>query len=401
MKNKIFFIVFLGAANSFSQTITLDPKNTATAVLQIKGDLITKRNSYSTSPTTFTTVSRGSNSILQFFGGEIQSISEGADGNIIYVQNTGTSALTIKHQYTVGTTATNRVVTHTGADIILQNNGEAVTMIYDTAIDRWRVMESYNEPWTYFGNGLTNTSNYVGTTDAQPFSLGTNNAKRMTVSSNGNVGVNNTNPLAKLHVSNGTSGVTPPSGITAIFEDNTTHNIGIHDDGYNSFLSFKKPSNEVQIQDDFLKYNNISLLDIDNPEINGLGNYYSNDYVKLHQYVRFRTYAYNSDELISSSKLSTLGFTAGAYSVLRLQGSTKNYDLTGIPLPTTYLPSFILYIIVDDTNLTILDNTIIELVAPYRIRTGEGGSLTISGNGGVTLLYNTDAQRWFVIDYQN
>lgn len=404
MKNILYFFVFLGSSNLFSQTITLDPRSTIPATLQIKGDLTLKRNIFSTSPTTFSTVTRGSNSILQFFGGEIQSISEGADGNIIYVQNIGTSALIIKHQFTTGTTATNRIVTHTGTDVILQNTGESVTLVYDTAIDRWRVMESYNEPWTYFGNGLTNTSNYIGTSDAQPFSLGTNNAKRITVSSNGNVGINTIIPLAKLHVSEGASGVTPPSGTTAIFEDNTTHNIGIHDDGYSSFLSFKKPSNEVKVYDNSIIYNNNDLMGSGSTLITRLGNYGSNDYVKLHQPVRYRVYTYNNDELITSTHLNSLGFSAGAYSVLRLQGSTKDYQLTGIPLPTTNLPSFILYIIVDDTSLTIHDDGLasIELTTPqFKIRTGEGGSsLTISGNGGVTLLYNTDAQRWFVIDWK-
>ena len=58
-----------------------------------------------------------------------------------------------------------------------------------------------SEFWSSGGNASTNpATDFVGTTDAQPLVLRTNNGERMRIAAGGNVGVGTTNPLALLSV---------------------------------------------------------------------------------------------------------------------------------------------------------------------------------------------------------
>ena len=54
--------------------------------------------------------------------------------------------------------------------------------------------------WSTLGNtGTSAATNYLGTTDAQPFIIRTNNTERLRVLSTGNIGINTTTPLHPLH----------------------------------------------------------------------------------------------------------------------------------------------------------------------------------------------------------
>lgn len=67
--------------------------------------------------------------------------------------------------------------------------------------------------WALTGNtGTNDTTNVLGTTDAQDFIVGTNNNEVMRVASSGNVGLNTTNPSAKLHIVSGVPSVTLLNG---------------------------------------------------------------------------------------------------------------------------------------------------------------------------------------------
>jgi hypothetical protein len=59
--------------------------------------------------------------------------------------------------------------------------------------------------WLLTGNAGTNpATNFLGTTDAQPLVIRTNNTEQMRVTETGNVGIGTTAPGAKLHVHGGT-----------------------------------------------------------------------------------------------------------------------------------------------------------------------------------------------------
>ncbi|MBK8846176.1 MAG: tail fiber domain-containing protein [Bacteroidetes bacterium] len=67
--------------------------------------------------------------------------------------------------------------------------------------------------WALTGNsGTTPGTNFIGTTDAKNLQIKTNNAVRVTVSSAGNVGIGNTNPSTRLHVT-GSARITGSLGI--------------------------------------------------------------------------------------------------------------------------------------------------------------------------------------------
>ena len=55
--------------------------------------------------------------------------------------------------------------------------------------------------WHITGNSGTNvTNNFVGTTDNVPLAFRTNNAVRMRINGNGNIGIGTTSPLQKMDV---------------------------------------------------------------------------------------------------------------------------------------------------------------------------------------------------------
>jgi len=75
------------------------------------------------------------------------------------------------------------------------------------------------QAWELTGNaGTSPSTNLLGTTDAQDFVLGTNSTEVMRVGSNANVGVNTTNPTAKLHFTAATLASIP---LDEGFESNT------------------------------------------------------------------------------------------------------------------------------------------------------------------------------------
>lgn len=68
----------------------------------------------------------------------------------------------------------------------------------------WKKLASMSDAtanWSLGGNsGIDSAANFIGTLDGQPFTIKTDNAARMVVSSTGNVGIGTTTPSAKLNV---------------------------------------------------------------------------------------------------------------------------------------------------------------------------------------------------------
>ena len=107
-----------------------------------------------------------------------------------------------------------------------------------------------NGSWSVTGNAGTTISNFIGTTDLQPFSIRTNNATRVRILDTGELGIGTTNPQEKLHVSG-------PAGLTAVRIGNTS-NVGASS---NVALDFFRNSN---INTDWRIYNIGTNLTIGN-----------------------------------------------------------------------------------------------------------------------------------------
>jgi hypothetical protein len=76
-------------------------------------------------------------------GGEtLGGLTAGVDGLIVHLYPVQGTSLTILHESTTST-ALNRIITHTGANISLTNDG-GVTLMYDESVLRWRVIAIAN-----------------------------------------------------------------------------------------------------------------------------------------------------------------------------------------------------------------------------------------------------------------
>lgn len=72
-------------------------------------------------------------------------------------------------------------------------NGKVLTSDA-TGTATWQTAATANTVWNLSGNaGTTSANNFIGTTDAQPFVIRTNNAPAITVLANGNVGIGTAN----------------------------------------------------------------------------------------------------------------------------------------------------------------------------------------------------------------
>jgi hypothetical protein len=84
-----------------------------------------------------------------------------------------------------------------------------------------RIRIGSSELWTPTANGseITFRTTENGTTST---------LDRMIIANNGNVGIGLTSPTRKLHVFNGTSGVSPTLATTAVFEYDASHYLGLN-----------------------------------------------------------------------------------------------------------------------------------------------------------------------------
>jgi hypothetical protein len=92
--------------------------------------------------------------------------------------------------------------------LVYQTDGAIGFYYYDGAA--WQMLQAGGAGWGLLGNAGTNpATNFLGTTDNQGFALRTNNLERMRLDAAGNVGVGNTAPASKLHVTRGAAGYAP------------------------------------------------------------------------------------------------------------------------------------------------------------------------------------------------
>jgi len=105
------------------------------------GYLATERGSdYSTTGTN-NNVNFGTSSLIRLTGASAQTITglaNGADGRQLTIVNAGSNAATLTNE-AAGSTAGNRIITGTGANISIPA-GSSISLVYDSAASRWRVI---------------------------------------------------------------------------------------------------------------------------------------------------------------------------------------------------------------------------------------------------------------------
>lgn len=72
----------------------------------------------------------------------LNSIADGVDGMIVYVYPVQGTSITIVNE-DAGSTAANRIITYTAANVTITNNG-GCTLIYDGSAQRWRMISVAN-----------------------------------------------------------------------------------------------------------------------------------------------------------------------------------------------------------------------------------------------------------------
>jgi hypothetical protein len=160
------------------------------SALDINGDITLRKG-------TLTLPAGGSNnvdistskySVYDFAGGaltggaQLYGFTGGTDGRIVTIFNNSTTAaiqiMNESHPGSASSLAANRIVTGSGNTAVIYQNGSA-TLRYDALKQRWTITSSnYTDGlsaapatstgWKLDGNAGTNSTNFIGTTDAQP-----------------------------------------------------------------------------------------------------------------------------------------------------------------------------------------------------------------------------------------
>ena len=380
---------------------------TPPAKLTVVGDMALQKIQRETGSGGYNDYDRQDASIAIFEnGGTIGGIQGGSKGQMLYVlcgYGNNQSALTIRHDSPLNPTAANRILTHTGADFVISSGAGGVLLIYDDAKSRWRIVEtpsgSGTAGWGLTGNGGTNpATQFIGTTDAQPLAFRTNNLDRFNILANGNVGVGTNTPDRKLHIFNGASGRTPNTNSTLFMEKNG-----------NNYLEIATPDNGER-----------GLMFSNPTDGNSGGIYYFNKdmYFNTNSNNRRMTILANGNVGIGTNtptaKLDIEGdivvrkttiSTTGGINALNRNGASSLY-FTGVGSITLRgitggQDGMLLYIFTSiDATLNFIDDSS-SAASGDRILTNTGATVTISGRGGATLIYDGTTNRWRVIGLAN
>lgn len=114
--------------------------NTPTAKLDVEGDIVMKKSTVTVAGT-YNALNRSSASSIYFNTSgtiNLNGIDAGVDGLILYIF-CGTSTTLVIGNENVGASATDRIATHTGANVTISGRGGA-TLIYESTSGRWRVV---------------------------------------------------------------------------------------------------------------------------------------------------------------------------------------------------------------------------------------------------------------------
>jgi hypothetical protein len=386
------------------------------AKLTINGDMSFKSTTRFIVNGGYQAVNRNGSSVLIFeAGGVLNGIAGGVDGMLLYVlcgykmpATTTTGALIIKHEDSAfETVAANRIMTHTGADFTIPTGTGGVMMIYDGGRQRWRIMEVTSGSGSFSGWGLTGSggttpaTDFIGTTDAQPLVVKTNNVEAIRVLSTGNVGIGTTTPDAKLHIWKGNAGaVTPNSSTVATFESSgfgflsiltpATSNGGVvfgsPTSNSRGYLIYSHSTDKMSIGT-----TGTEKVTIDGTGKVGIGTNTPDAKLDVLGDVR---YAPTNLAPSANSTLDPLNRNNMSYISINATAGVIT-TINGISAPSTPTASYgtMVYISAGSGATVILKNNA-AAVATNSIQTYNGADVTITGRGGAYLIYDVDGWRF-------
>jgi hypothetical protein len=377
------------------------------AKLTVAGDFALRKIQRETSSGGFNDYDRQEASIAIFEnGGTLGGVAGGSEGQMLYVVSgygNAQSALVIRHDSPLNPTASNRILTHTGADFTISSGLGGVLLIYDAPKARWRIVETPSGSgiagWGLTGNSGTNpATQFIGTTDAQPLAFRTNNVERMRVLSGGNVGIGTNAPDRKLHVYNGNSGRTPSSS-TSFFTESSGNNyleIATPDNGERGVM-FSNPTDGAS---GGIYYFNKDMYFNTNSNDRRM-TILANGNVGIGTNTPTAKLDVEGDIVVRKTTISTTGVQNA---LNRAGGSSIKFDGSGTVTLNGIaggVDGMILYIINSQGTTLIINNENTGALAANRITTNTGSALTITNRGGATLIYDSATNLWRVIGIAN
>lgn len=245
----------------------------------------------------------------------------------------------------------------------------------------------------YFANKI-GLSSLTAANNNYMWTYGTSELMRLT--GDGKLGIGTTVPSKKLHVSNGSAGISSyVSTSNFLVEDNGSHYIQMGSPEVNETgIVFGKPSNSAS---GGVIYNgsnglnlrtggNITRLTITSAGNVGVGT--SSPTAKLD---------IEGDIVVKKTTITT----AGTYNALnRSSGSSLYINAVGTVTVNGIdagVDGMILYLICGSSTTLVLANENASAATSDRIATHTGANVTISGRGGATLIYEGSGGRWRIV----
>jgi hypothetical protein len=213
MKTKLIFLLTFVLIETQAQSITLSPGLGTN--LSVRSDLALPRTKRILASTNHVKIGTDKSSAIVFEnGGILHSIGEAKDGKLVLILNgngtSSTAPLTIKHESLAETNVLYRIITPNNGDYLVGNGKGGVLLMYDAAIQRWRVAdmegngraEASSTPWKLTGNAGTDPAfNFVGTRDSSVFKINMLDKDILKIDPDGNVGAFTTTDInAKFNI---------------------------------------------------------------------------------------------------------------------------------------------------------------------------------------------------------